>query len=58
MTRLTEMIRLYLAANNIDNKTAARDMKVNESTLSRFLSGKSLPDAENLMKILTWITKP
>ena len=53
---LAKMLRLYLDANDLDQKTAAQQMKINESTLSRFMSGQTLPDAENFMRILLWAT--
>ncbi len=48
------MMRLWLAANNKTQAELAKELGINESTMSRFLSGKDLPYATTFIKIQTW----
>ncbi len=53
--RFPEMVGIYLAAKRISQKTAAKEIGINESTLSRFLTGNGKPDFDANMKIIAWI---
>ena len=48
------MLRIYLAAMNLQQKDVAEEIGISESTLSRFLSGQQMPDAAGFMKIIGW----
>ena len=52
--RLAAMLRIYIAASNLQQKAICKQIGVNESTFSRFISGNREPDAEGFAKILTW----
>lgn len=52
--RLAEMLRLYIAANQLEQKAVAAEIGVNESTLSRFIAGNATPDAAGFMRIVAW----
>lgn len=54
--RLAKMILLYLAANNLSQKTIANQLDISESSFSRFLSGESGLDAVSHMKIISWVS--
>jgi len=54
--RLAEMLRLYIAANGLEQKAVATEIGVSESTLSRFVSGNAVPDAIGFMRIIAWAT--
>lgn len=54
--RLAEMLRLYIAANGLEQKAVANDIGVSESTFSRFLAGNAMPDAIGFMRIIAWAT--
>jgi transcriptional regulator with XRE-family HTH domain len=53
--RFAEMVRLYLAANRINHKVAAKEIGISESTLSRFLSGRGMPDYKASLEIIAWV---
>lgn len=55
MSRFPNMVRIYLAAQRIRQKDAAKEIGISESTLSRFLSEKGMPDFDANMKIIAWI---
>lgn len=57
-SRFAEMLRLYIAAYRLTQKQVASEVGVNESTLSRFLEGGSMPDAHSFMRIVVWATLP
>jgi transcriptional regulator with XRE-family HTH domain len=57
-SRLAEMIRIYLAAYRMTQKKAAEEIGITESTLSRFLEGKAMPDAHGFMRIVVWAALP
>lgn len=54
--RLAEMLRLYIAANGLEQKAVAAEIGVSESSFSRFLAGNSVPDAIGFMRIVSWVT--
>jgi len=54
-SRLAAMLRLYIATGNREQRELADEIGINESTLSRYLSGKASPDAEGFSKILVWV---
>ena len=57
-SRFAEMLRLYFAAYRINQKDAAEEIGISESTLSRFLGGNQMPDAHGFMRIIAWCTLP
>ena len=53
--RLARMLRLYIAATEgMTQKQVAQATGVNESTLSRFLSGEQMPDGAAFAALLIW----
>lgn len=53
--RLARMLKLYLAtADDCTALQLAADTGVSESTISRFLAGKQMPDARAFAAILAW----
>lgn len=56
--RLARMLRIYISVNNLTAKAVAAEIGVHESTISRFIAGKALPDAEGLVRIQTWCFSP
>lgn len=53
--RLARMLRLYIAATEgMTQKQVAQATGVNESTLSRFLSGEQMPDGAAFAALLVW----
>lgn len=53
--RLARMLRLYIAATEgMTQKQVAQQTGVNESTLSRFLSGEQMPDGTAFAALLVW----
>jgi transcriptional regulator with XRE-family HTH domain len=52
--RLAKMLRLYLAAEELEQRTVAGECGVSETTLSRFLAGDRLPDAAGFARIQAW----
>lgn len=56
MTNLAKLIRLHMAANNLDNKQMAEVLDISPITLSRFLGGKNVEVAP-LMNLFNWLVK-
>lgn len=54
--RIAEMLRLYIAANNLEQKVVAQEIGISESTLSRFLGGTSIPDGLGFVRMIAWAT--
>lgn len=53
--KLARMVRLFVeTTDGLSQKQVAAEIGINESTLSRFLNGESMPDAVGFSKILTW----
>ena len=57
-SRFSEMLRIYLAAYRLSQQQVALEMGISDSTLSRFLAGKAMPDAHSFMRIVVWSTLP
>lgn len=57
MTHLGAALVAYSQKNDVEGKALAREIGINESTLSRVKAGK-MPDAEGLAKIIAWLVKP
>ncbi|UOF79467.1 regulatory protein [Caudoviricetes sp.] len=52
--RLAKMLRLYLAAEGIDQCAVAAACNISPSSLSRFLSGEQYPEAMAFARIQAW----
>lgn len=53
--RLARMLRLYVATTEgMTQKQVAQQTGVNESTISRFLSGEQMPDGAAFAALLVW----
>lgn len=53
--RLARMLKLYVATTDgMTQKQVAQQAGVNESTLSRFLSGEQMPDGAAFAALLVW----
>ena len=53
--RLARMLRLYVAATEgLTQKQVAQKSGVNESTLSRFMSGEQMPDGRAFAALLAY----
>lgn len=53
MSNLARLIKLHMAANDIDNKTMAERLELSPITLSRFLAGKNISTSD-VMHIMLW----
>lgn len=54
-SRLCHVVRVYAATANLDNKELAAAWGCSESTVSRFLNGRSWPDAQTTCRIVAWL---
>lgn len=54
-TRLAWMIRIWAAAADIQQADLAKQWGATPSTVTRFLSGESMPDGRTLAKIIAWL---
>lgn len=54
-TRLALALRLYIAANQIEQRLLAKEWDCSESTVTRFLAGQAMPEAKTMMRILAWM---
>lgn len=53
--RLARMVRLFIAADGtLTQKQVAMEIGINESTLSRFLSGEQMPDSRAFVALVIW----
>jgi transcriptional regulator with XRE-family HTH domain len=52
--RLARMLKLYIAAEGLEQKKVAEEIGIGESTLSRFISGAALPAADAYARVLAW----
>lgn len=52
--RLARMLKLYIAAEGLEQKKVAAEIGIGESTLSRFMSGEALPAADAYARVLAW----
>ena len=57
-TKLAKMIRLWLAANDIEQTELAKAWEAAPSTVSRFLNGAHLPDGRTMARIIAWMLEP
>lgn len=48
-------LRRELAARGINQQTAANQMRVTKSTLSRVINAKLAPDVENFCRMVLWL---
>lgn len=53
--RLAQMIRLWCAANNVDQKTLAADWGCGESTVTRFLASEQMPNGLTMARVIGWL---
>lgn len=56
MSRIGELLSIYLRFTGRGLRDVAKEIGTSKSTLSRITSGKS-PDAETLMKLFIWMTR-
>lgn len=56
MTNLAKILKLYIAANDLEPTSVAGAMSISTITLARFLKGKNV-DVATFMSILQWLTK-
>ena len=54
--RLGKMIRIYRAAEGVEQRDLAVEIGMSASTLCRLESGHGGLDAGNLVKLLAWLT--
>lgn len=50
-------LRRELTARGINQQTAARQMRVTKSTLSRVINAKLAPDVENFCRMVLWLDR-
>jgi hypothetical protein len=53
-TRLAIAIRLWLAAEDREQKDLAAAWCCSESTVARFLGGQAIPESGTMLRIFTW----
>lgn len=56
MTHLGQALSAYQQKYDVEGKALAKEIGINESTLTRVKQGK-MPDAEGLAKIVLWMVK-
>ncbi len=54
MTRLGQMLSAYQQKFDVQGKAMAREIGIEESTLTRIKQGK-MPDAYGLARIINWL---
>lgn len=54
ITRLSLMVKLYVAMQDIEQKSLATEWGCSESTVTRFLTGQALPEPKTLLRIFQW----
>jgi hypothetical protein len=54
MSNLSRMMKLYLAANDIEQKSLCLELGISQSSLTRFLQGNSL-DMANTGRLIAWL---
>jgi transcriptional regulator with XRE-family HTH domain len=55
MTHLSKMLKIYIAAADIEQKQLAKELKMSESSLTRLLQGQGV-DMQTLGNIIQWLT--
>lgn len=56
MSNLSNMLKLYIAVNDIEQKTLAVEIGVAQSTLTRFLQGKDV-SMKSFGRLVAWLTR-
>jgi len=56
MTRLSEMLRLYMAVKHISQRELAAEIKVSASTVNRLLDDKEIQQS-HFIELLNWLMK-
>jgi transcriptional regulator with XRE-family HTH domain len=56
MSNLSDMVKLYLAVNGIEQKSLCDELGIGQSTMTRFLQGKDI-SMKSLGKLLRWLTE-
>ncbi len=54
-TKIANALKLYLAARDLSGKDLAREWQCSESTVSRFLTGRCLPEPQTCFRIIAWL---
>lgn len=57
-TKLAKMIKLWIAANDIEQGQLAKEWGTPSATVSRFLNGKNMPDGKTTARIISWLLEP
>lgn len=57
-TKLAKMVKLWIAANDIDQLQLAKEWGTPGATVSRFLNGKNMPDGRTTARIISWLLEP
>jgi plasmid maintenance system antidote protein VapI len=56
MTNLAKILKLYIAANDLEIKNVAELLHMSPITLSRFLAGKKI-DTDQLLSVMQWLMR-
>jgi predicted XRE-type DNA-binding protein len=56
--KIVNMIRLWLAVNNVEQTELAKAWGASTATVSRFLSGQNMPDGRTTARIVSWLLEP
>ena len=56
--KMARMIRLWAAAAEVQHETLAKAWNTNGATVSRFLTGKHVPDGRTMARIIAWLFEP
>jgi hypothetical protein len=54
MSNLSKMLKMYLAANDIEQKSLCVKLSINQSSLTRFLQGHGL-DMASTGRLISWL---
>jgi len=54
MSHLSEMLRLYIKVNDVEQKALCQEIGIGESTLTRFLQGTDM-STSNFVKLMGWL---
>lgn len=57
-TKLAKMVKLWIAAHNIEQTQLAKEWGTPTSVVSRFLNGKNMPDGKTTARIISWLLEP
>lgn len=53
--RLAELIRLYAAVKNLEQKQLAEAWQCGESTVTRFLKDGQVPNGTTMARVIAWL---